>query len=238
MKMQGRFASRAFTLIELLVVIAIIAILAALLLPALAAAKAKAKNAQDLNNQGQVAKALRMWATDNENLFPWDIDPADGGTKGASFAPSSLGFVQQQVVSPMWVDHFRVASNELNTPKVLVCPFDKRVQPAPDWYYIAGYENVSYFAGITADETKSETILTGDSNISGGGGGLDAFWTPEVKDSIDAAWESTLHNGKGHITLSDGSVHMVSTPALRDQIALAFAQGATNVVISKPRGTL
>ena len=237
MKVQGRFTKRAFTLIELLVVIAIIAILAALLLPALTAAKAKAKNTQDQNNQGQVAKALRLWATDNENEFPWDLDPADGGSKGASFAPSSVGFVQQ-AVSAVWVDHFRSASNELITPKVLVCPFDTRIQAAPDWFNIAGYDNVSYFAGIKADETKHETILLGDSNITGGGGGLDAFWTPEVKDSIDASWENTLHVNKGNITLSDGSVHLVGTPALRDQIALGFANGATNVVFSKPRGTL
>ena len=81
MDRRASAALRAFTLIELLVVVAIIAILAAMLLPALAAAREKARRSGCVTNLKQVGAALAAYTGDYSGYLPswtgWTGNDAD-----------------------------------------------------------------------------------------------------------------------------------------------------------------
>lgn len=94
------------------------------------------RQATCLNNLTQIALAFRAWSLDNQNQFPFNVGTNTGGSLQFC-ARGSDGFDTNAAL------HFQVMSNDLNTPRLLVCPQDKGRNAAVGFRDLRA-ENITY----------------------------------------------------------------------------------------------
>ena len=197
----GYFPKRGFTLVALLVIIAVLAILAAMLLPALASAKKKSSKIGCVNNLKQCGLAFRIWEGDNNDKMPMAVPMANGGTKEFDTGADTFR-------------HFQVMSNELSTPKILICPDDTRTAAA-NFVHLSN-QNVSYFVGLDANDEFPQRFLDGDRNLTANSAPINGIL--KLVPGQRVSWTETIHVNQGNLGLADGSVQQYSNSGLQNAL--------------------
>ena len=109
---------------------------------------------------------------------------------------------------------FRSMTNEIVNSKILTCPADSKRSRETNWVKLSN-KNISYFIGLDSDETRPQTILSGDRNLSGGV--LLTNRVVEVRATNLLVWGADIHRRCGNIGLGDGSAQQVNDRALQNQ---------------------
>jgi prepilin-type processing-associated H-X9-DG protein len=191
-----------------------IAVLPALLRPG----RGKASRISCVSQLKQVGLAYRMWSNDNQERFPWSVAPSPTNTGTLPFATSTN----------VWL-HFQAISNEVNTPRVFVCPDDKQRTRVAGWDAFTNNSHLSYFLGMDADETKPQTILTGDRNLSTSNTLLIGFVRLSANAALD--WTKAIHQGQGNVGFADGSVSQINNSHALDRQFQAASISLTQAVL-------
>ena len=191
-----KVAAKAFSLIELLCVLAIIGLLAALLLPAVNRARGNVLRIQCVNNLRQVGIAFQVFAHDHNGAFPraWP-DSVPAPTIYLTGPGTLLAYL-----------NFQDLSNELVSPKPLVCPTDSR-QAAGSFATLRN-PNLSYFVGLNATPSHPLSVLAGDRNVTND-------WVLPTSLYIFGAnyflrWTHEMHHYQGNVLFADGHVEEVN----------------------------
>ena len=104
-------------------------------------------------------------------------------------------------------------SNELSTPKILVCPEDASRDYATNFTTDFNNQKISYFVGLDADDKSPQMVLSGDDNLAANGvrvrPGILNLWT-----NASVGWTAERigrFHGAGNVVFTDGSAQEKSS---------------------------
>jgi prepilin-type processing-associated H-X9-DG protein len=214
--MKPRFTNqknRAMTLTEVLVIICVVAVLAAMFLSSFFAVRQKATRVNCVNNLKQIGLAYRVWEGDHRGKYPIEVSVTNGGVMELAADGKNT-----------WLDYL-VMSNELSTPKILICPADTSRFPPATNFTKELIGKISYFVGLDVDQIHPQAFLSGDDNFEIGGVPVKSSLL-ELSTNVSVAWTTTRHKFGGNIGFVDGNVQGMSTETLQE--ALQKNGGFTN----------
>jgi prepilin-type processing-associated H-X9-DG protein len=191
------------TLLEIIIVILVFVIIAAVFLPVLAKSHRRSCRIGFVNLFKEIGLSYRLWAQHNGDLYPMQVSVTNGGAMEL-VATGNVGAV------------FQVMSNELSTPKILLCPNEVQHQLATNFSNLDSTK-VSYFVGLDATSRFPVAFLAGDDNfamsrVPAKSGRLN------ISASSSVSWTSARHNLRGNIVLVDGSVWPTSNNSLVEKL--------------------
>jgi prepilin-type processing-associated H-X9-DG protein len=198
-----------FTLPELLVLLGVCASVAAIFVISLSY-QTSPRPPKCANNLKNIGLAFRIFATDNNDLFPFQIE-GPLGTKSLNRRDDAF-------------KQFLALSNEISTPTIVLCPQDPQKIRAEHWTHFSN-ANVSYFVGMTAIASEPQSILSGDRNLLVNGS-RSSSGLLSITSARAVSFSKTMHDGAGNICFADGSVQQLSSARLQE--AIRSSRGGTN----------